>query len=313
MESQSHPFVAGLFVILLATSATAIAVWLSRPESGPRLPIDLITTHSVAGLKVDAAVRLRGVDVGRVVSIAFDPQTLGQIRVRIAVDAAAPVTSATYATLSYQGIDGVALIQLDDDRGKSTQRLRLSASKVPQMELRAGLLERAESDVRDVLLKVASVAERLEGLLSQQNTQRLMALVSSLQRASDQYGTLARTLRPSAQALPGLLKDAKGTVATAQLAAARFAHLADEVDGKLAVLDETARAATQIGSAADALHRDTLPRVNSLVDEVSVDARELERTLHEVNERPQSLLFGLATRPPGPGEPGFIESEHRTQ
>jgi phospholipid/cholesterol/gamma-HCH transport system substrate-binding protein len=89
MEGQSHSFIAGLFVILLGLGGIAGAIWLG-PNKGPaRLPIDLLTTSSVAGLKVDASVRFRGVDVGRVDSISFDPLQPGQIRVRIAVDPAA--------------------------------------------------------------------------------------------------------------------------------------------------------------------------------------------------------------------------------
>ena len=102
-----------------------------------RLPIDLLSTHSVSGLKVDAPVRFRGVDVGRVDSISFDSHQSGEIRVRIAVDPAAPITRSTYAKLSYQGITGVAFIQLDDEKGKSREALPLSREKVAQMELQA--------------------------------------------------------------------------------------------------------------------------------------------------------------------------------
>jgi phospholipid/cholesterol/gamma-HCH transport system substrate-binding protein len=92
MENRSHAFIAGLFVILLSVLGIAGAVWLG-PDKGPmRLPIDLLSTHSVTGLKVDAPVRFRGVDVGRVDSISFDSHQAGEIRVRIEVDPAAPIS-----------------------------------------------------------------------------------------------------------------------------------------------------------------------------------------------------------------------------
>src|SRR5215470_6038267 len=126
MESQSHSFIAGLFVILIGLAAIAGALWLG-PDKGPaRLPIDLITAHSVSGLKVDAPVRYRGVDIGRVDSISFDPQQTGEIRVRIEVDPASPITKSTFAKLSYQGITGVAFIQLDEEKGQTSERLPLS-------------------------------------------------------------------------------------------------------------------------------------------------------------------------------------------
>jgi len=309
MESQSHSFIAGLFVILLALGGIAGALWLG-PHKGPaRLPIDLLTTYSVAGLKVDAPVRFRGVDVGRVDSISFDPRQAGEIRVRISVDPAAPISKSTYAKLSYQGITGVAFIQLDDEKGKSSEPLPLSREKVAQMELQASMFERAETDIRDVVLKAARVADRLDELLSEQNQKRVMALVDSFEQTSERYGELARNLEPSAKALPGLLQQTRRTVESAQTAVDNVAKLAEDTDRKLVVLDTVGEAAKQIGRAADDLHKDTLPRVNALIDQVSIDARELKRTLHQVNARPQSLIFGLQPPPPGPGERGFVATK----
>ncbi|HTO44562.1 MAG TPA: MlaD family protein [Burkholderiales bacterium] len=313
MESQSHSFIAGLFVILLALGGIAGALWLG-PDKGPaRLPIDLLTTYSVSGLKVDAPVRFRGVDVGRVDSISFDPRQAGEIRVRVSVDPAAPISKSTYAKLSYQGITGVAFVQLDDEKGKSSEPLPLSREKVAQMELQASVLERAETDIREVLLKAARVADRLDELLNEQNQKRVMALVDSFEQTSERYGELARNLEPSAKALPGLLQQATRTVEKAQRTVDNVAKLAEDTDRKLVVLDTVGETAKQIGRAADDLHKDTLPRVNALIDQVSIDARELKRTLHQVNARPQSLIFGLQPPPPGPGERGFVATKGGTK
>ena len=309
MENHSHSFIAGLFVILLGLGGIAGALWLG-PDKGPaRLPIDLLTTHSVSGLKVDAPVRFRGVDVGRVDSIDFDPRRAGQILVRISVDAAAPISRSTYAKVSYQGITGVAFVQLDDEKGKSSEPLTLSGANVAQMELQASVLESAETDIRDVVLKAARVADRLDELLNEQNQKRVMAMVDSFERTSEHYGELARTLEPSAKALPGLLQQTKRTVESAQGALDNVAKLAADTDRKLIVLDTVGEAAKQIGRAADDLHRDTLPRVNTLIDQVSIDARELKRTLRQANAQPQSLIFGLRPPPPGPGERGFVATK----
>ena len=80
------------------------------------------------------------------------------------------------------------------------------------MELQASVLERAETDIRDVLLKAARVADRLDELLNEQNQKRVMALVDSFERTSERYGELARNLEPSAKALPGLLQQTTRTV-----------------------------------------------------------------------------------------------------
>lgn len=304
MENRSHAFVAGLFMILLGAALAAGAMWFGTPRVTARMPIDLVTTHSVAGLKVDAPVRYRGVDVGRVTSIAFDKKHLGEIRVRVAVDPAAPVNGATFARLTYQGLNGMALVQLDDDPRKPQGSLRWSP--IPVMELQAGMLERAEEDVRDVLLKTGRVASRVEALLSDENAARLMAMVDSFEHTSQRVGVLVRDLEPGAEALPSLLRTANQTVERAQVTADNVSKLAANLNDKLKVLDTLGQTAQQLSLTAADLRSDTLPRVDTALDEVSVDAREVRRALHQAGAEPQSFIFGLRLPPPGPGEPGYV-------
>ena len=77
MENQSHSLVAGLFVIVLIIAAIVGAVWLGQTKGPKLLALDLVTRHSVVGLKAAAPVRYRGVNIGRVDSIAFNPAQRG--------------------------------------------------------------------------------------------------------------------------------------------------------------------------------------------------------------------------------------------
>jgi phospholipid/cholesterol/gamma-HCH transport system substrate-binding protein len=58
-------------------------------------------------------------------------------------------------------------------------------------------------------------------------------------------------------------------------------------------------------SISGAAVADALPRINSLMDELGRNSRSLERLLQDLQDRPESLLFGRPAPPPGPGEPGF--------
>jgi phospholipid/cholesterol/gamma-HCH transport system substrate-binding protein len=50
---------------------------------------------------------------------------------------------------------------------------------------------------------------------------------------------------------------------------------------------------------------ETLPRVNSLADDVGSAARSVDRAAETFNRNPRSVLFGAPQPAPGPGEPGF--------
>lgn len=77
MENKSHAFWAGLFTIAL-TLVIAGAVFWFNVDRTVRIPYDLIARTNVTGLFPDAAVRFRGLDVGKVQSIGFDRTHPGQ-------------------------------------------------------------------------------------------------------------------------------------------------------------------------------------------------------------------------------------------
>ena len=113
MENKSHALAAGLFVLLITALLVSLAVWLTRDTRQLR-SYELVGVVNLSGLQPQASVRYQGVPVGKVTNIGLDPQTRGQVLVRISVDDLAPISASTYATLGYQGVTGLAFIQLDD-------------------------------------------------------------------------------------------------------------------------------------------------------------------------------------------------------
>ena len=60
-----------------------------------------------------------------------------------------------------------------------------------------------------------------------------------------------------------------------------------------------------LSHAADSFNAATLPRVNRVTEETSRAVRRLSRTVNNINDNPQSLIYGTGPIAPGPGEPGF--------
>ena len=71
MENKAHALAAGLFTLVLAAALVAVVLWL-RAEPIAQDRYTLRTQGSVSGLNVQARVRYRGVEVGKVESIEFD-------------------------------------------------------------------------------------------------------------------------------------------------------------------------------------------------------------------------------------------------
>src|SRR3989442_13319961 len=72
-------------------------------------------------------------------SIGFDPQTNGNVLIRIAIGVNTPITPTTFAVLGYQGVTGLAHVQLDDADQPQPQ-LPPGPSGLPRLPLRSSPL-----------------------------------------------------------------------------------------------------------------------------------------------------------------------------
>jgi len=305
MENKPHAFLAGLFTIGLL-AVIGLVVFFFSFDRTVREPYDLIATSSVTGLSPDADVRFRGLDVGKVQSIRFDPRRRGQIVIRILVDAKAPITRSTFATLGLQGVTGIAFVQLDDT-GIDESPLHTSSEAVAQLPLRPGLLDQLQQRGEALLRKLDSLADEANAMLSEPNRQQMIAAVASLQQAADSANTLMKQLTPATGELRQTLRSTNALVQNL-----------NSPNGALQTnLNKAGTAAAQAGAALQSMNEsigdlsarvgyNTLPRVDSLTDDVRSAVRSVNRAADTFSANPRSVLFGGAPQPaPGPGEAGF--------
>ena len=121
MEGRGYALAVGIFVIAFGVALVGAAVWLGKDRTA-YVQYTIASREGVSGLQPEALVKLRGVIVGRVEAIRFDPGDARVILVTIAVARGTPIATSTYAQLGYQGITGLTYIQLEDDRAASSSQ-----------------------------------------------------------------------------------------------------------------------------------------------------------------------------------------------
>lgn len=311
MENKSHAFWAGLFTIVLL-AAIAAAAFLFNVDRTVRIPYDLLARTNVTGLYTDAAVRYRGLDVGKVSSIKFDRTHPGQIVIRILVDQHAPITRSTFGTLGFQGVTGLAFVQLEDT-GKDPSPLPSSMKNVAEIPMRPGLLDQLQERGDVLMRQLQKVVNDADNMLSDDTRKQLMATAASLQHAADGVTTLTQQIAPVAGKLPGTVDQLNHTLASTN----QLITTLNRPDGPFETnLNKVGTAAEQAGVALTSMEEtlqdlsarvgyDTLPRVNGLADDVRSAARAVDRAADTFSNSPRSVLFGAPAAAPGPGEPGF--------
>ncbi len=312
MENKAHALAAGTFVLIVSALLVGLAVWLTR-DTGVQRMFEVSSSESVTGLQPQATVRFRGVNVGKVDSISFDPQVPGNVLLRIKVDEAAPLTRSSFATLGFQGVTGIAFVQLDDS-GESKERLSSRPDQIARIPMRLSLVSQVTDKGTQLLTQLDQVSQRLNQLVAPDNQKVLIGTLGALGQAA---GSLPPLVQDARSALKGL-HDVTRRVATSsdavQQTATEFRGLAQAVQQPGAVLDQLTQGVAVLNTAGQtlqAVQSDTLPRLNRSIDEAGLAARTLGRVVNSVSDNPQSLIFGHAPAKPGPGEPGFVTPAER--
>jgi phospholipid/cholesterol/gamma-HCH transport system substrate-binding protein len=311
MENKSHALAAGAFVLLMMTMLVAAAIWLTRDTSAMST-YELAGRVNVTGLQPQASVRLRGVPVGKVTQIRLDPAVPGQVLVSIAVNDQTPISSNTFATLGYQGVTGLAFIQLDDAGATDTAKPLLGG----RIDLRAGLVSKLADQGERLLGQLEQSSQRLNQLLAPENQQTLFAAIGQIGRAAGELQQLSAQAR---QTWPQMVQGGRDTLDVLKLTSKRVGDSADEARASArafrlvtermyapgGTLDRMDLGADILVATGGSLRISTLPRVDQAVTEAAHTTHQLGELTQALTDNPQALLLGKPPDLPGPGEPGF--------
>lgn len=307
MENRSHALMTGFFTITLLIAAVLFGLWFNR-DRVERNPYQLATEEPVLGLNRQAVVRYRGLEVGKVSNIDFDPKVTGQILIDLSVDTDAPITKTTFATLAYQGVTGIAFIQLDDDETGSPP-LVTRADQPSRIPLRPGLLDQLEKRGKKILANTEEVTARLSTLLSPDNQKTMLAAFADVSDTAKAYKALPEKLEPVIARLPALADQMHSTLHSVSALATDARRLTSAIQapgGTLERINGTVeRAGQSLEAVSSSVELETLPHVVALSDEARSSMRSLKKTMNKLGDSPQSILFGTPDVPPGPGEAGF--------
>lgn len=314
MENKSHVLAAGAFVLMLLALVVTLALWLTR-ETGLLQVYELSSRDAVTGLQPQASVRFKGVNVGKVTAIGLDPQVAGQVLIRIAIDEQITLTTASFATLAYQGVTGLAFVQLNDS-GTSSVRLVANQEPPARIPLRPSLLAQWSEQGERILLQLEQTSGLLNQLLAPGNQQRLMTAIDQVGQAA---ASLEQLSTRSTQTLAPLVQETRATLQTvrdtslrvgvsadeARASARAFRSVTERMNATGGTLDQLSQGADTLGVIGQTLGAETLPRLHRVLDEAARTARQLERAAGAVHDNPRTLIFGNPAEAPGPGEPGF--------
>ncbi len=160
MENRANYVLVGAFTLGVIASIFTFVWWFrAANQSADRIPYRIVFTGSVSGLSRGALVRFNGLSVGEVKTIELVPDDPSRVQAIIEVNPRTPVKSDTRARLEFQGLTGVASVQLTGGSNKA-------ALLAPPDGKGTATLFAERSDFQDILETAQRLSAKLDGILT---------------------------------------------------------------------------------------------------------------------------------------------------
>lgn len=312
MENRAYAIAVGIFTLVLGIGLVFAYWWISGSQQA-RTAYTVSSQLPVTGLSPEAAVKFRGVDVGKVIDISIDPSSQTTVLINIAVAQNLKLTSEAYAELRRQGLTGLAYIDLNDE---SVNLTALPAGSI--IPLRPTLVDELMSkgseltaQLETLLRNSSQFTASANQFLTKIDIQKLNNTIANFEKASEKalpaidsatnmfnnankmvsdknQVQLAQTLESMQQTFNA----AKPLIDELSLTAKKFHHTTDQFEISTNQLTNT-------------LGNETLPQLHTLTQNMNRSTIHFNQLIDVLQDNPQSILFGKPVLPAGPGEEGF--------
>lgn len=316
MGRQNYALLTGAFILLLVAATAVIIYWLGHFERQRDLYV-VATRASVSGLNPESTVFFRGISVGKVLKIAFDPHDTSIILVPIEVDKHIVLPLGVFATLRLKGVTGLTQIQLEVP-SRAAGQLKPGDSPERRIPLVPSATDRLLDSGEDLLKKADHLMQRLSAILTPENEKNISDILTNLKTLSYKLKTLQDDIDKALAGVPALSADAHQSLSKVNQLSTQahqsLVHL-DSLTADLKGLTQEVRKLAMKGehlantstTLGDELNQTTLPKIDKLLSDLQATVQQVKKVANMLESNPQTLLLGPGQQDVGPGEPGFRE------
>ncbi|OWJ76553.1 MlaD family protein [Haematobacter genomosp. 1] len=297
METRANYLLIGTVTLALIVAGLGFFLWLAKFQVNRQYAYYEIVFDSVSGLSRSSDVRLSGVSVGQVASLALDPD--GRVRVQVEVAADTPVREDATAQLRAQGVTGTSFVSLSPG-DPSKPLLRETQSGTPEIQAERSIVESLAEDAPDLVAEALSLIKQVQGIVSPENQQHVTQILANVESASGAFqqaigdfsnisnavssatgeiSTFTDRLGPLADSLQTALGEAETTMTS-------MSGAFDQARTTLATADGTLKTVNDAATAADGLIRNDLTaaavRLRETMDTVKTLADDAGRQIPPV-------------------------------
>ena len=288
METRANFVAIGAFVLAVIFAGFGFVYWLSTSrDTGKRSEVVIVFDGAVTGLGVGGPVLFNGIKIGEVSKLSLDPQNPARVLALARVDNTVPLKVDSKAELGYQGLTGVAHIQLKG--GSANAQPLFAGDKTPVIKADLSAFDNLIEGAQTLVKKANSTLDIIQEVTTE-NREAVANTVKNVEKFSDalaknsdgvdtflaDVAEAARTVSGLSDRISGFVKEAEGLVASVDRE-----KIAKVVDNAVTVSDSLAAAsgdfdqviadfrktAEQLSTFGENLNA-TLAKVDGVVSEI---------------------------------------------
>ncbi len=304
MEEKVNFAVIGIFVLFLGAALIGGVLWFSSGQSY-RKTYDTYLTYmneSVSGLNINAPVRYRGVEVGRVQQITLAPGNVEQVQLTLGIESGTPIKVDTVAVLQTHGLTGLTFVELTGGSRDAPALKTRKSENFPVIKTRPSLMTRLDTSVSSMLANLNRTSENINALLDEDNRRAIKHTLADIE-------ILSHTLATRQAAIDSSLSNAARTMENTARLSEELPQLAGRIQRSADAFDRMSNELALTGASTRAtmdstrqFTGETLPEIHQLVVELRDLTHSMRRFSGELEQNPGGLLHGKATAKRGPGE-----------
>ncbi|MGY9107505.1 MAG: MlaD family protein [Alphaproteobacteria bacterium] len=213
METRASYIIVGAFALFTMIGSVLAIVWMAGANLDEDFAYyDIYFKGSVTGLKPGNPVRYRGIPVGVISEMRIDSKNVERVRVTIEIPESTPIKTDTVAALEFQGITGVAYVQISGGTHTSPKLVRKPDEAHPIIPATSSQLEQLFESAPALITRVTALVDRFNLLLDTRNRENLGKMLSNIE-------VITGALAGRSEDITSLLADAAGTMQKLRVAA----------------------------------------------------------------------------------------------
>lgn len=308
METRANHVWVGAVTLVLMAALAAFVIWIARLNASNQNEYDIFFSQSVDGLAKGSQVAFAGVPVGQIKAIELWRKDPSFVRVRISVDDEVPILLGTTATI--QGsFTGVSNIQLNGAVKDAPPITELGPEGVPVIPTKRGGLGDLLLNAPLLLERLATLTEKMTGLLSDRNQESITNILTNTDRMSGDLAKATPQIERTMAELQMTLRQATATLANFERVAGSADRLLSEDGAALAqqlrATLKTANSAAEelkatLGDARPAarqFNESTLPATEAALRDLRATTRALRDITEKLDDQGAGALIGGSKLP----------------